>query len=271
MRMKTRAAQFAAALWVIEAALLLPCTGKAQEQEEEPLSLDEPTPAPERQTAEPRATTTTTTTTTEAPWDDEGSSAKSSASDSSDDIGKLRIYAGARLGVGGGFTFKDQDSSFNAKPSYGFQVGADYALFKYFAAGLETRFSWVGPKGGAGNFVVWDLLARPRARWVLEGKRTELYLVVPFGLNFTNPPQASSSGKASATLGIAAGAQYFFNQHVGLSAELGWNWTFMHYVSKEPGPGAPSGLNGQGPLVSVDNKLRFGQLTLLALNLMFAL
>jgi hypothetical protein len=213
--------------------------------------------------------------------DSEDARASSSASSSEGEAavrepgpGKWRIFLGGRFGIGGGFQPKGLDEGiYTAKPTPGGQLGADYVLWKYFALGLETRVSWIEQKSVSFKYLLWDLVLKPRLLYRIKPYPIEIYLAVPGGLSVNRPGKQQvatqdgrtvrEKGKAGATVGIMGGASYFFSDAWALNAELGWNWNFMRVGTWAAQPGPPGVPTLRVPL---DAKIRFGQLTLLALN-----
>ncbi|MFM2416285.1 MAG: hypothetical protein RL385_1008 [Pseudomonadota bacterium] len=192
-------------------------------------------------------------------------------------VGPLRVYGGMRVGFGG--QFKDRadnnvgfavpnevtsswlgGSDLDADPSIGFQFGVDYVLMDYFAIGGETRFNWVKVDGFDDRIMLWDLVAKPRGRYQLNNLPLELYATLPVGLSIANFDDGSGiDGGAGATLGLAGGANYFFNEHMGINAELG---ALFHWIHGE----VDTQLNR-----TLDLKRRLAQCSLLQVNFVYAL
>lgn len=175
--------------------------------------------------------------------------------------GKLRVYGGLRIGVGGGFKpNKPEDEAndviYTSPATPGIQAGAEYLIHKYFALGLETRLNWAKPRVAEDRVMLWDLVVRPRTNYQLSGMPMELYMALPFGLSISNWPEEFATGKASATLGLSAGANYFFTSHIGLNVEMGWLW---HWLRSE--------IDAQE---TVEEAYRVGQWSLLTANFMYA-
>jgi hypothetical protein len=166
--------------------------------------------------------------------------------------GKLRVYGGLRIGVGGGFKPVDPSevTLLLAPATPGIQAGAEYLLMKYFALGVETRFNWARGRDSNDRVMLWDLVLKPRANYQLSSMPVELYAALPFGLSVSNPPNDNLSGKASGTLGLSGGANYFFNGHFGVNAEMGWLWHWMKFEAD--GGGTATWRLGQWTLVSVN-------------------
>jgi hypothetical protein len=184
--------------------------------------------------------------------------------------GKLRVFGGARLGVGGGFRPKGFDAGiYTATPSGGAQLGADYVLLKYFALGLETRLSWIEQKARSMKYMLWDLVLKPRVLYRVKPRPIEIYLAVPGGMTVNKPGQSWEDGHVSATVGLFGGASYFFNDSWALNAEMGYSWSFLRYKTVIEVP-APPGTNAGVTYTNAEAKVRFGQLTLLAVNAVYA-
>lgn len=188
--------------------------------------------------------------------------------------GKWRVFLGARFGIGGGFQPKGLDAGiYTAKPTPGAQLGADYVLWKYIALGLETRFSWIEQKSVSYEYLLWDLVLKPRIFYRIKPYPVEIYLAVPGGLSVNHPGKQQvatqdgrsvrEKGKPGAAVGIMGGASYFFTDAWALNAELGWNWNFMRVDTWAAQPGPPGVPTLRVPL---EAKIKFGQLTLLAVN-----
>jgi hypothetical protein len=170
--------------------------------------------------------------------------------------GPLRVYGGLRIGVGGGFkelSPNDPDFILTAPATPGLQVGAEYLLMRYFALGLETRLNWARARAGGDRAMLWDLLLRPRTNYQLSNKPVELYAALPVGLSIANMPEDYATGKAGATLGLSAGANYFFTNSMGLNMEMGWLW---HWIRDE--------------VENVEETFRLGQWTIISANFLYA-
>lgn len=190
--------------------------------------------------------------------------------------GKLRVFLGARIGVGGGFRSNGEEYTWTARPTPGAQLGADYAVWKYFAVGLETRLAWAKQIFAKHEYMFWDLALKPRVLYRVKPQPIEIYLAVPGGLSVNKPGDqlvesgtgafVKEKGKVGATVGIVAGASYFFTDRWALNAELGWNWNFMRigtYVTRVIAQGLPT------MRVPTDAKVRLGQ-AVLAINALYA-
>jgi hypothetical protein len=184
--------------------------------------------------------------------------------------GRLRLYAGARIGVGGGFKPKGfKPGLYSASPSPGAAVGFDWVIFKYFAMGAETRLTWIKQESSNQKYMLWDLGLKPRVLYRIKPQPIEIYLAVPGGLTVNKPDQSWEKGHISGSVGVSGGATYFFNDAWALNAELGFNWAFLRFKTLVEVP-APPGTNAGAISTPAEAKVRFGQLTLLALNLVYA-
>lgn len=190
--------------------------------------------------------------------------------------GKLRVFLGARIGVGGGFLPKGEEYTWTARPTPGAQLGADYVVWKYFGIGLETRLAWAKQILAKHEYMLWDLVLKPRLLYRIKPQPVEIYLAVPGGLSFNKPGDqlvesgsgefVREKGKLGATLGVMAGASYFFTDRWAINAELGWNWNFMRfgtYVTRVIAQGVPT------MRVPTQARVRFGQAAL-AINALYA-
>jgi hypothetical protein len=239
----------------------------AQDQEEGPVELNA--------SGEAQASTSSSTTGGNNGWGDvyqrpeTPESATSESAAPSTGVGALRMYGGMRLDVGGGFTlWQDRDLLYRAAPTPAVQVGADYVLGSYMAVGLETRLNWARAKDADSRIMLWDLVLKPRLRYVTSFHGVELYGALPFGLsvaNFPDSKQAETTGKMSGTLGFMAGLNYFFTDHFGLNTEMGWMW---HWVK---GDYEALRQTSTGGVARIGEKtVRLGQFTVLTLNLVYA-
>lgn len=181
--------------------------------------------------------------------------------------GNLRVFAGARLGVGGGFRAPDSKFIAAARMTPGFAVGADYVLHRYFAIGGETRFDWAS-LNERDKYMFWSLLVKPRARHQLKQLPLELYADVAAGLSIANASASNETGKVSGALGLGAGANYFFGNHWALNVELGWTWHWLRFDRKNPAN--PAGIPAATPAFTQSFDARFGQMAL-GVNLLYAL
>lgn len=152
--------------------------------------------------------------------------------------GPLRVYGGFAVAVGGDAKF-DLDSgiggtgSADLDPTVGLQGGADYVIMDYFSIGGEMRFWWWKTDGDEDRNFWWDLDVKPRGRYAFGNLPLEVYGALPLGL--TVPAmKGEPEGKAGFNIGLVAGANWFFTEHMGVNAEMGW---VMHRIGTEI-PGA---------------------------------
>jgi hypothetical protein len=237
--------------------------GSAQDQEEGAVELDGPgAPSEPAAAADSVAAPPASEASTEPVPSEERATSGANP-------GKLRFHVGPRIGVGGGFRAPDSKFIAAARVTPGFALGADYVLHRYFALGGETRFDWAS-LNDRDKFMLWSLLAKPRARHQLKHQPLEVYAALPVGLSVSNAARSNETGKVSAALGIAAGANYFFGDHWALNLELGWTWHWLRFDRSVPGNGPPQGINGVPASVTQSFKARFGQMAL-GVNLLYAL
>jgi hypothetical protein len=175
------------------------------------------------------------------------------------DVGPLRFYGGFHVAVGGEVQI---DRSFwnglDADPTVGIQMGADYVLHDYFSLGGEMRFLWFKPDGWDDRTFMWDLVLKPRGRYAFHDIPLELYGTLPIGLtvpaDIDLPGQVDAESKVGFTVGLLAGANWFFTQHLGVNAEIGWQ--FHKIRAEQPG---------------WDSHLKLNQFVLLCPNFIYAL
>jgi hypothetical protein len=191
---------------------------------------------------------------------------RTSIARSSGPVGPLRFFGGFRLGVGGQFVSMNNNVvDVDARPSVGLQAGVDYVLMDYFAIGGETRLNWVKPdvNGVSSNdsrIMLWDLVVKPRGRYQFHNLPLELYGTLPVGMSVANfDNDTDIDGGAGATLGLLGGANYFFTDHMGINAELGAMFHWIH--------GSVDLNFGR----SADIRYRLAQCSLLQVNFVYAL
>ena len=235
---------------------------QAQDQEEGAVEIDGPGASADKAPPPPEATPATTPH--EMPPDEVPDDEPKPRA--SGEPGPWRLYAGLRIGVGGTITNTaeeddQKDNPYWARVTPGFDIGADYVLWRFFALGLETRFDWTAIKDGT-KFMLWSLALKPRVKHQLKAIPLEVYAAVPFGLSITAPKLDESKAKAGAMLSLAAGATYFLNAHWALAAELGWTWHWMRFegIRNPPVPGLP---------LEREYKARFNQMALVV-NALYA-
>jgi hypothetical protein len=228
---------------------------QAQDQEEGAVEIDGPGAPADK--ASPTPEPAPSSTPAEIPPDEVPDGEPSPRA--SGQPGPWRLYAGLRIGVGGTITNThedddEEDRPFWARVTPGFDIGADYVLWRFLAVGVETRFDWTAIKDRT-KFMLWSLALKPRAKHQLKAIPLEVYAALPFGLSITDPKPDGLKAKAGAMLAIAAGATYFLNAHWALAAELGWTWHWMRFEGDRspPVPGLP---------LTRDYKARFEQMAL---------
>jgi hypothetical protein len=145
----------------------------------------------------------------------------------------LRFYGGFRIGVGGTSTIGSPalgDRDYDLETTVGLQFGAGYA-WRFFAIGGELRVSWMGekaPEGAEGeaiDFTFVDVVVKPKAGYQLRNVPLEFYATLPIGVSVpVNEPFAAGdlTLEPGPTVGFFVGASYFFSEHLGVNAELGW-------------------------------------------------
>jgi Outer membrane protein beta-barrel domain len=174
-------------------------------------------------------------------------------------VGPLRIFGGFRLGVGGQFVNMDGPGEADAKATPGLQAGVDYVVMDYFAIGGETRLNWAKAEDVDDRTMLWDLVVKPRGRYQFNNLPLELYGTLPVGLSVANfPNDTEIDGGAGATVGLLGGANYFFTDHMGVNAELGALFHWIH--------GSVDTFAGNADLA-----LRLAQCSLLQVNFVYAL
>jgi hypothetical protein len=170
--------------------------------------------------------------------------------------GSIAVFAGVHLGMGGNLHIESGgfDTDDDLVATLGMQLGGEYIVHPYFAAGAELRLAGVNTEffadGDVGRDLLVDLLLRPRGRYVFENIGLEAFVALPFGLSFLNiNDDKGGDGGVGFALGLNTGASYFFTEKWGLSSDLAWLW---HWNSAE-------GTSAAG--VTIDNTLRYSQFT----------
>jgi hypothetical protein len=162
------------------------------------------------------------------------------ASSASINPGKLRILGGIHFG-GGGDLRVDPDggggtAEFSLAPVVGLQAGVDYVMMQYFALGGELRATFWNTKdnsdGDVGRSTFIDFDVKPRGRYVFDFP-LEVYGMLPLGLSVAalNDDWGNVSGGAGFNLGFGGGANYFFNEKIGVNSEMAaiWHWFGAEY------------------------------------------
>jgi hypothetical protein len=172
------------------------------------------------------------------------------------ELGPLRFYGGFNVAIGGELKI-DDGGGLDLDPTIGLQFGGDYVLHEYFSIGGETRFLWFKVDGADGRDFLWDLDVKPRGRYAFRDLPLEIYGAMPIGLtvaSFDGP----AKGGAGFNVGLLAGANWFFNEHMGVNAEIGW---VFHRFKFEDDQG----------IVQGDTHLKMNQFLLLCPNFVYVL
>jgi opacity protein-like surface antigen len=144
------------------------------------------------------------------------------------DVGPLRFYGGFNIAVGGDLKLDEDllgvEVSPDLDPTVGLQFGADYVLHEYFSIGGETRFLWFKIDGGQSRNFLWDLDIKPRGRYAFGNIPLEVYGALPIGLTVAGIEGEGADGGAGFNVGLLAGANWFFTNHLGVNAEMGWQF-----------------------------------------------
>lgn len=174
----------------------------------------------------------------------------------------FRLYGGLRLGVGGdaeykvenlvarGVSYDDETLKADLKTTFGMQLGAGYA-WRFFGIGGELRVSWYGLENDDFDYdfdedfeeptssAFVDLIVKPRGGYQLASVPLEFYLAVPIGLSVPLYEDAEVYGgpiergwKPGPTIGVTVGASYFFSDHFGVNAEMGWTASWYEFDFK---------------------------------------
>lgn len=135
--------------------------------------------------------------------------------------GPLRVYGGFSLAFGGELKPERFDDGYDLDPTVGLQGGVDYVMSDYFSIGGETRFLFWKPDGYGDRSFFWDIDVKPRGRYAFDNLPLEVYGALPIGLTVPGLDGAAE-GKIGWNIGVVAGANWFFNEKMGVNAELGW-------------------------------------------------
>lgn len=156
-----------------------------------------------------------------------------------DAIPFFRLYGGIRLGVGGEFKESEKEdygddgdvgkTTYDLKARPGFQLGAAW-VWRYFGIGPELRFALIKGEDFAHTQKNLDIVVKPRGGYQLTTLPLEFYLAVPIGATVAfydyewdeDTLDKEPEDQVGFTVGVQAGATYFFSKHIGVNAELGW-------------------------------------------------
>lgn len=182
---------------------------------------------------------------------------------------RFQVYGGFLSGFGGktkatgsymgmsladlGLT--DSDTQHKLATTLGFQLGGSY-VWRFLGIGPELRMSWLKIKpdatldtSGQDRDKLIDLLIKPRGRYRFNALPLEIYLAVPVGLSIPRFQKSEgTSFRVGPTVGMLAGATYFFLRHLGANLELGGQW---HWVGAKI---TDAQLDGE-----INAKLRYSQ------------
>ena len=146
--------------------------------------------------------------------------------------GPLRVYGGFSLAVGGDlqvesggdrFDFDDygDEYSIDLDPTIGLQGGAEYVVMDYFSIGGEMRFLFFKADGGGDRSFLWDLVVKLKGRYEFDNIPLEVYGALPIGLTVPGL-DGEAEGTVGFNIGLVGGATWWFNEKMGINAELGW-------------------------------------------------
>jgi hypothetical protein len=146
--------------------------------------------------------------------------------------GSIALNAGMHLGLGGKARVDRSgglDSDNPMVAGIGMQLGGEYVVHKYFAAGGELRLAGVNTKSAAdsdlGRDLLIDIMARPRGRYVIESIGLETFGALPIGISFPNiNDDKGGDANVGFAIGLDLGATYFLTEKWGVSSSVGWLW-----------------------------------------------
>jgi hypothetical protein len=145
--------------------------------------------------------------------------------------GTIALMGGVHLGMGGNLAIEAEglDSEYDLAATIGLQLGAEYVVHAYFAAGAELRLSGVNSKVAAerevGRDMFIDLVVKPRGRYVIESIGLETFVTLPMGVSFPNiSDEKSGDAGVGFAFGAGLGASYFFTEKLGISSDFTWLW-----------------------------------------------
>ena len=158
--------------------------------------------------------------------------------------GPLRLYAGFSIALGGELKGEDADEGADLDPTIGFPtLGADYVMHEYFSIGGEMRFLFWKVDGADDRNLFWDIAVKPRGRYAFSNIPLEVYGALPIGLTVPGL-QDDAEGKIGWNIGLVGGANWFFNERMGVNAEIGWLFhQFTYEVENVPGSDGNARMN----------------------------
>lgn len=153
--------------------------------------------------------------------------------------GPLRVYGGFSVALGGELKVDGEETRVpNLDPTIGLQGGVDYVMGEYFSIGGETRALFWKPDGQAKRNFFWDIDVKPRGRYAFADLPLEIYGALPIGLTVPGL-QDTDQGKIGWNIGLVGGVNYFFNENMGINAELGWLFhQYTYGVEGQTGTGS---------------------------------
>ena len=141
--------------------------------------------------------------------------------------GPLRVYGGFSIAVGGELQ-QEGGGGADLDATVGLQGGAEYVVMDYFSIGGETRLLFPKTDGAAGRDFLWDLVVKPKGRYAFPNLPLEVYGSLPLGLTVPGI-DGPAEGTVGFNIGLLGGATWWFNEHIGVNAELGWTFHKFGY------------------------------------------
>jgi len=141
--------------------------------------------------------------------------------------GPLRIYGGFSVAIGGDWKGETDTGFFRSKfesrldPTLGLQGGVEYVVMDYFSIGGEMRFLFPKEDGEPDRHFLWDLVVKPKGRYVFPELPLEVYGAMPLGLTVAGI-DGPDEGTVGFNIGLVGGATWWLNENMGVNAELGW-------------------------------------------------
>jgi hypothetical protein len=144
--------------------------------------------------------------------------------------GPLRVYGGFSLAVGGNASYElevfGEEREFEADldPTFGLTLpGIEYVVMDYFSIGGELRWLFFKQDGDDGRSFLWDIVVKPKGRYAFSNIPLEVYGALPLGLTVPGL-KGEAEGGVGFNLGLVGGATWFFNERMGINAEIGWHY-----------------------------------------------